>query len=137
MSMDVKTVLQDLGKTAAAVADDAKRMAAKTGKVVAEKSAAAKTSFELAGLRNAQERIFADAGRVLYTVKTGDFDDEEGRTAQQKIDELLLAAEQKQQEIDRLQVKLHELNGHKVCEGCGKVCNGDAVFCPACGDKLK
>lgn len=138
MDVDVKKILQELGGTAANVADEAKRMATNAGKVVAEKSAAAKASFELASARNAQEHVFADIGRLMYGIKVGSYDalQENEQTAQQKIDELLLAAEQKQQEIDRLAVAAQTLSVGKTCSGCGKRCPESAEYCSACGGKL-
>ena len=130
MDVDVKKILQDLGDTAANVAGEAKR--------VTEKSAAAKAGIELASARSAQDHVFADIGRLMYALKVGAYDeDEDGESnAQQKIDALLISAEQKQQDIDRLSHAAQALAPGKVCPGCGKRCSESAVFCPACGGKL-
>ena len=62
-----------------------------------------KSSIEVSRLRSEQEKVFADIGRLVYYMSTSCEElPTEGKTPRQALDDLLIDAEQFQQEIDNL-----------------------------------
>lgn len=137
-SKDVRRMLESVAATAQEAADEAKEKMQSAGQSLSEKYDAAKLNLLLTRLRGEQERVFADMGRTLFLMDTGNYSEEEGHpTAQQTIDRLLLAAEQKQQEIDRLLTRLAQVSDTRRCPACGRACGQDDRFCPECGARLE
>lgn len=140
MDSNTRKILQNIVQTAQGAAEEAKFAMASAGKAVAEKYDYAKASLEQAQLRGEQEKLFADIGKELYHLNTGmllEAPGAETTTPQQRIDELLLAAEQKQQAIDMLAARMKDLARTHHCPACGHACDDSDVYCSVCGAKLE
>lgn len=138
MDNNVRNILHNLVNTASAAADEAKNVMQSAGKAVADKYDAAKVNMELSRMRAEQERVFADIGRTMFLMNSGcdaALADAE-KSPQQVIDSLLVAADQAQQEIDRLNARLGELRSNQLCPACGRTCGEHDAFCSVCGAKL-
>ncbi|MEF9865900.1 MAG: zinc-ribbon domain-containing protein [Oscillospiraceae bacterium] len=137
MDTNAKKILSNIMQGASMAAEDAKSAMQSAGKAVAEKYDYAKASLEQGQLRSEQERIFSEIGKELYHINSGMIIAENGGAApQQKIDALLIEAEQKQQAIDIITARMNELTRTHHCPKCGHGCEDDDVFCSVCGAKL-
>lgn len=135
----INQILAHLAGAASAAADGVSGAVHSAGTAVAEKYDAIKLNVELNRLQAEQKVLFEDIGRTMFLIQAGAFNrDTKGEVvdAQQMVDRFLLLADQKQQEIDLISERLHELNGEKVCPVCGKVCKPEDTFCSACGAQL-
>ena len=139
---NVNKILQNIVNTASIAADEAKAMMHSAGRAVAGKYEEVKMNLELSRLEDAQEDVFSDIGRMLFlmhkgTVKDTVMTDEGERSPQQVIDELLVSAEQYQQQMDVIAEKLTANSDEKVCPKCGRICGEHDAFCAVCGEKLE
>lgn len=141
----INEILTHLACAASAAADSVSDVVQSTGQVVGDKYDVVKLNIELARLQEEQRKLFSDIGRTLFLVKSGEVAadptpeeaiEPEVSDAQQTIDRLLLLADQKQQEIDDITLRLKKLNGATVCIICGKVADSKDIFCSVCGAKL-
>lgn len=137
-SKDVRRMLESIAFSAQNAADEAMAKMQTAGQSLSEKYDAAKLNVWLARVRGEQERVFADMGRTLFLVNTGNYaqGEEDHPTAQQVMDQLLVSAEQKQQEIDHITARLAELTDELRCPLCGEKYSEGARFCSGCGAKL-
>lgn len=135
----IHQIIEHLSNAASAAASSVGSAAQKAGQYVGEKYDVVKLKIELNRLQSDQKNIFADIGRTMFLLQSGGFADN-GITnavdAQQLVDQLLLLAEEKQQNIDELTDKLNQLSGSVVCVVCGRVCDARDTYCPTCGAKL-
>lgn len=138
----INQILAHLANAAAAAADGVTDAVQSAGQVVGEKYDSVKLRIELSRLQSEQKKLFADIGRTMYLIQSGelaaDEKTEEGEIidAQQTVDRFLLLADQKQQDIDLVADRLSKVSGDKVCTVCGNISDAKDVFCPACGAKL-
>lgn len=137
-SKDVRRILENVAERAQQAADEASRRAREAGQNLSERYDAAKLRLLLAKARAEQDRVFVEMGRTLFLANTGlcGEADEEMPKAQQTIDRLLIAAEQKQQEMDRLLAQLREADDGRYCPVCGRKCDEEASYCAGCGAHL-
>lgn len=136
---DVRKMLQAIASTAQEAADEAKERMYSAGQSLSDKYDAAKLNLALSRTKGEQERIFTDMGRIQFLMNTGKYLDFEAEhiTPKQIMDHLMIAAEQKQQEIDRIRERLEKVSGtSQYCPSCGRRCEEDAKFCPECGTAL-
>ena len=138
MDRNTSRILQELANAA----DEAKSAVQNAATAVGEKYDIVKAGLEMNRLEVRQEAVFSDIGRVLFLVHTGKVKDtmesDEGpRSPQQVIDELLISAEQIQQEIDAAEQRIQQ-ESHKgrFCTKCGREAGEDDVYCAGCGAKL-
>ncbi|MEG0178128.1 MAG: hypothetical protein RR654_01120 [Oscillospiraceae bacterium] len=138
MNINTDKIFKSIAQSATNAAEEAKAAMQSAGKAVADKYDSAKIALELAHVRSEQERIFADIGRAMYFINAGACadKDEQVLAARKGIDELLLAAEQKQQEIDSLCDRQSELANTSICPKCARACDEHDSYCPICGTKL-
>ena len=127
MDRNTSRILQELANAA----DEAKSAVQNAATAVGEKYDIVKAGLEMNRLEVRQEAVFSDIGRVLFLVHTGKVKDtmesDEGpRSPQQVIDELLISAEQIQQES----------HTGRFCTKCGREAGEDDVYCAGCGAKL-
>ena len=137
MDRNTSRILQELFNAA----DEAKNAVQSAATVVGEKYDSVKAGLEVNRLEIRQEAVFSDIGRVLFLVHTGTIQDvletDEGqRSPQQVIDELLISAEQIQQEIDAAEARIQENKNERFCPQCGRQVGTDDVYCAGCGAKL-
>ncbi len=135
---DVRRMLESLAVTAQDAADEAKEKMYTAGQTITCKYDEAKCNLALSRLKAEQEQIFLQMGRTLFLLNTGKFSgvENEKTTPKQIIDHLMIAAEQKQQELDRILERLQKISSHRYCPACGSRCEDDAKFCGECGNKL-
>ncbi|MEG0910659.1 MAG: hypothetical protein RSC73_01115 [Ruthenibacterium sp.] len=145
METNTKKLLQNLAETAAAATAEARDYVQNAGKAVSdamsEKSASVKLNLELTRLRAEQEHLFSDIGHTMFLVNSGALrpdaaENESKKTPQQMIDDLLVNAEQVQQQIDAVTEKLGTGKDEKACPVCGRLCAEQDAFCAICGTKL-
>lgn len=135
----IQQIIESLANAATAAASTVGSAAQKAGKAVGEKYDVVKMKLELNRLQSEQRNVFADIGRTMFLLQNGGFSAENGQSptdAQQLIDQLLLLADEKQQNIDALSEAMSRLSGNVVCVVCGRVCNVEDSYCPNCGAKL-
>ncbi|MEF9970568.1 MAG: zinc ribbon domain-containing protein [Ruthenibacterium sp.] len=144
MEPSAKKLLQNLAETAAAATAGARDYVQNAGKAVSdamsEKSAAVKLTVELSRLRAEQDHLFSDIGRTMFLINSGAIrpdasENESKKTPQQMIDDLLVSAEQLQQQIDAANDK-RSSKDEKACPKCGQLCAEQDTFCAICGTKL-
>lgn len=135
---DVRRMLESLAITAQDAADGAKEKMYTAGQTITCKYDEAKCNLTLSRLKAEQEQIFLQMGRTLFLFNTGKFAgvETENTTPKQIIDHLMIAAEQNQQEIDRILERLQKISNHRYCTACGNRCEDDAKFCGECGNRL-
>lgn len=137
MDINTKKFLQSIASKTQEAAEDAKHAMQNAGKMVSEKYDSARVGLELTRVRGDQEHIFADIGRAVFFMNTGAYTQNlDGSAPQQTIDALLIAAEQKQHEIDALSDRQAELNKNNKCPVCKHICAETDTFCSACGSKI-
>lgn len=137
MDANTKRFLQTIAQKATEAADDARLAMQSATKAVGEKYDAARLGLEISKLKSEQERNFADIGRLVFYMNTGEYTNgPEDTTPQQAIDCLLLAAEQKQQELDAMQKRQAELLKTVKCPVCKQNCDEEDKFCSKCGAKI-
>lgn len=145
METNAKKMLQNLAESAAAATADARDYVQNASKAVSdamsEKSATVKLNLELARLRGEEEHLFSEIGRTMFLVNSGALradaaENDSKKTPQQMIDDLLVNAEQLQQQMDAITEKLGAVKGEKVCSVCGRLCAAQDAFCAICGTKL-
>lgn len=137
MDKNTSRILQELANAA----DEAKSAVYSAAAAMGEKYDSVKAGLEMNRLEIRQEAVFSDIGRVLFLIHTGKIKDtmetDEGpRSPQRVIDELLIGAEQIQQEIDAAQARMQENRPGRYCTKCGREVGEDDVYCAACGAKL-
>lgn len=134
---DMKKMLAAIAVTAQEAADEAKEKMHSAGQTLSDKYDEAKLNLAFSRTKTEQERIFTDMGRILFLMDTGNAQPEDTSTAPKQIlSHLMVAAEQKQQELDRLRERLEKLNTGKKCPSCGNRCEDDDRYCHSCGAKL-
>ena len=138
MDRNTSRILQELVNAA----DEAKSAVQSAATAVGEKYDIVKAGLEMNRLEVRQEAVFSDIGRVLFLVHTGKVKDtmesDEGpRSPQQVIDELLISAEQIQQEIDAAEARIQqESHTGRYCTKCGREAGEDDAYCAGRGAKL-
>jgi len=135
MESSVKHFWNEMTERASAVAEGAKDAVNDAGRFVGEKKNSAMLYIDLARLKNDCEEIYSEIGRTFYRMNSGRWP-KEGETAEHRIEGLLAEVDVKEMQIRAINTKLFELSGKTNCPACGKSCQADAAFCPACGAKL-
>lgn len=109
---DVKRMFESIASTAQAAAEEAKEKMYSAGQSLSDKYDAARLNLNLSRVKADQERIFTDMGRIHFLMSTGKYSDTQGEHIKPKqiLDYLIIAAEQKEQEIDLLKERLEKLN---------------------------
>lgn len=139
----VQQVLTYLADAAAAAAGSVSDVMHTAGHKVGDTYDSIKLNLELSRLLDEQRKLFSDAGRTLYLIRSGGYAAAaetaagEMLDAQQTVERLLFLADQKQQEIDIVTERLGRLNGSRVCAVCGHVSDAKSAFCPGCGNRLE
>lgn len=136
----INQILSHLASAATTAADGVTDVVHTAGQMVGEKYEAVKATTEMNRLLDEQNKLFADIGRAMFTMRVSAPASEESDAGvsetQHTIDRLMLLADQKQQEIDALAEKINKLTGDKACPACGNIASSKDVFCSACGAKL-
>lgn len=134
---DMKKMLAAIAVTAQEAADEAKEKMHSASQTLSDKYDEAKLHLAFSRTKTEQERIFTDMGRILFLMDTGSAEAEDGSASPKQIlSHLMVAAEQKQQELDRIRERLEKISTGKHCPVCGKRCEDDDKYCHACGAKL-
>lgn len=143
MNNSIKKILQDIAYTAGVAADETKNAVQTVGKKFTNAADAAKTNMEILSLRADMEDTFAEIGRIIYMMDNGGFSASqlEEETAEgspnRTINDLLIKAAEKQEQIDFLTEKLSSLKSGNICPGCGRKCKNSEIFCSICGARVK
>lgn len=137
----IHEILANLSSAASVAADGVSDAVQNASSVVSSKYDSLKMNIELNRLQDEQDDIFADIGRTMFRLQSGKIvsgseEQEELINTQQKVDLLLLQADQKQQEIDLIAERIFKNSGSVVCENCGKICTSKDEYCGRCGTKL-
>ena len=99
--MDAK--MKQFMDTVTARAQEARRSVQSAAGEALERVDEVKSNLEIAHLRSEQEKVFAEIGRLVYRLSTEDgAAAPNGKTPRQALDDLLVDAEQFQQEIDNI-----------------------------------
>lgn len=78
--------------------------------------------------KNAIQMNFTKLGEIAYLAAKG----EEATAAE--AEELVEAIDELKEVLAQQEDKIAELSSKKICSSCGKSCQDDAAFCPACGN---
>lgn len=99
--MDAK--MRQFMDTVTARAQEARRSVQSAAGEALERVDEVKSNLEIAHLRSEQEKVFARIGHLVYRLSTeDDVTGPDGKTPRQALDDLLVEAEQFQQEIDNI-----------------------------------
>ena len=89
-----------------------------------------KIKSEISRLGRANEKDFAEMGRLVYEIyKKGEMEDADLRAISEEIEKREILISEKQEALTA-ETKT------KTCHSCGSTVDEDAVFCPDCGQKL-
>ena len=121
----VKTSAKAVGDLTIAKANDVSKKASS----VYEKG---KINLKIFNIQNEIDLLYKSIGRELYEAHL----DADAETPD--FEELFIAVDEKQQEIQELRAQQDVLRNSKKCPNpdCGKSCSKDDAYCPACGAKL-
>lgn len=142
MDKRINQILHELASTAADAAAGARAVVMNAKETLGDTYDTVKLNLAWSRLDEEQEHLFSDIGRMLFLIHTGRIGDtvmsDEGeKSPQQVIGALLLNAEQIQQQLDALELKLGERAPcGPICTQCGKHCMAGDRFCHACGALL-
>ncbi len=132
MDEKTKVILEKVKASAAMVGDLTLSAAASVGKKASGVVEQSKLNLKLFDLQNEVDLLYKSIGRSLYQAHT----EPDGETPD--FDELFLAVDEKQAEIQSLRDKIVELRCTKKCPNpeCGRTCGKDTHYCPDCGTAL-
>ena len=89
-----------------------------------------KIKSEISRLGRANEKDFAEMGRLVYEIyKKGEMEDPDLRAISEEIEKREILISEKQEALTAATKK-------KTCHSCGSMVDEDAAFCPDCGQKL-
>ncbi len=142
MTSDVNKILDSITSAANEVVDEARDVAQTASKALTGHYGSVKLRFELSQLQEKQRDIFAQIGRTLYFVHSGVYSNDENtqednlKTPQHNIDNLLLQAAKLDAQIEAVQAQLAKSQNKHICGKCKNACGQNEAFCSACGNAL-
>ncbi len=143
MTNDVNKIFESIANAASEVVDEAKDVAQSASKVIAGQYGNVKLRLELSQLQEVQRGIFAQIGRTLFLIHSGEFKNEDGAeegdniaSAQKIIDENLLEAAKLDAQISALQIRIAQSQNKRICQSCKNACAQNEAYCSSCGNKL-
>lgn len=144
---NVNSILAHLANAANVAADGVSDAFHSASHAVNGKYDQLRLNMDLSRLKDEQAKVFQDIGHTMFMIKSGAFIEEKASAepgteknsmtdAQDTIDQLLVLADQKQQEIDLLSERINKVTGNQVCPVCGKTSTNKEAYCSSCGTKL-
>lgn len=135
MDRNVKDFFDTLKDTANVVGETVAEVTRESAKKLGVKKDAAKLNMEVLRIRAGIEGIYSEIGKETYALHVCD-DELEAEERQNRIDDLLVEIDGRQEQIVQLNKRIDLLNGGLCCTECGRVSPADYEFCPTCGAKL-
>ncbi|MBE6911721.1 MAG: hypothetical protein E7473_04260 [Ruminococcaceae bacterium] len=130
MNENFSSILEKIYSTAATAGDMASKVVGDAGKKAGEVYSASKLKIKILNIKTDMDILYKEAGRLVYA----EHRDEEIQRG--RLQAVLLALDDKKEELDELLEALEAVKGTKKCESCGAANCRDNAFCASCGAEL-
>ncbi len=126
----IQEMLEKLKAAAHSIGQNAERGAKYAGKKAGDIWDAGKLNIRILELKGDMSLLYETLGKLVHSVHKG----KEVQDAE--IEEKIAALDEKGRELARLQKKLCQMRGQKVCPSCQMKCGETDAYCRRCGAPL-
>lgn len=131
MNDKFKTVWDKICAGAAAAGEFAAKTAESAGEKARGVYNTSKTSLKIFDLTTDVEVLYKEIGRLVYAAHANE------DISTEELEERLTAVDEIKKQIETLRSEQKKEKAEKACPECGKICDGESVYCSACGTRLE
>lgn len=127
MNENIGAIIDKIHATAATAGEMASRAIGGAGKKASGAYSMSKLKLKIFNVKTDMDILYKELGRLVYAEHC----DEE--TSKERLHGILLALDDKREELKALNDACEELKGTKYCASCGEANPRDNAFCSSCG----
>ena len=127
MNENIGAIVDKIYATAATAGDMASKAFGDAGKKASSVYSTSKLKLKILNIKTDMDILYKEVGKLVWAEHC----DEE--IQREKLQAILLALDDKKEELDTLSEALEEAKGTKRCGTCGKANPRENAYCASCG----